>query len=131
MNHSHYLGTVRADTLDAIDRYVTDGIPTGIFCEAVLENKLMEAFGRADMGNREALFHICEYVYNETPAACHGSPEKVRAWLRMKQEERQAKQTSCQCSECLKGYLHRSDCAVHNEPAYPNGACDCNAVREL
>lgn len=21
---------------------------------------------------------------------------------------------------------HKSDCAVHNEPAYPNGPCDCN-----
>lgn len=23
--------------------------------------------------------------------------------------------------------LHDSDCAVHNEPAYPNGPCDCYA----
>lgn len=22
---------------------------------------------------------------------------------------------------------HKSDCAVHNEPAYPNGPCDCGA----
>jgi hypothetical protein len=22
---------------------------------------------------------------------------------------------------------HESDCATHNEPAYPNGPCDCNA----
>lgn len=21
--------------------------------------------------------------------------------------------------------IHDSDCAVHNEPAYPNGPCDC------
>lgn len=21
--------------------------------------------------------------------------------------------------------MHRSDCAVHNEPAYPAGPCDC------
>jgi hypothetical protein len=25
-------------------------------------------------------------------------------------------------------HTHKSDCAVHNEPAYPNGPCDC---REL
>lgn len=24
-------------------------------------------------------------------------------------------------------YKHRSDCAVHNEPAYPAGPCDCGA----
>lgn len=31
----------------------------------------------------------------------------------------------CQCEECKKGTLHRSDCAVHNEPAEPNGECNC------
>lgn len=24
--------------------------------------------------------------------------------------------------------LHKSDCAVHNEPAYPNGPCDCGGI---
>jgi len=37
----------------------------------------------------------------------------------------------CECKECLNlfnntGNKHDSDCAVHNMPAYPNGACDCN-----
>jgi hypothetical protein len=38
----------------------------------------------------------------------------------------------CQCAECVKlrketDYSgHLSDCAVHNDPAYPNGKCDCN-----
>lgn len=87
LNHDRYLD-VREDTLDAIDRYVTLGIPTGSFLEAVLSNNLMEAMGRADMGNRLALFEICDYVYNETPAACHGSPEKVSVWLRSRMESR-------------------------------------------
>jgi hypothetical protein len=26
--------------------------------------------------------------------------------------------------------IHSSDCAVHNEPTYPNGACDCGALEE-
>ena len=30
----------------------------------------------------------------------------------------------CQCPNC-KVTLHASDCAVHNEPAYPKGACNC------
>ena len=87
MDHSRY-EDVRPDTLDAIDRYVTLGIPTGSFLEAVLCNNLMESFGRADMGNRMALFEICDYIYNETPAGCHGSPEKVRAWLKLKADQR-------------------------------------------
>lgn len=26
--------------------------------------------------------------------------------------------------------LHKSDCAVHNEPAYPNGPCDWGAIEK-
>lgn len=33
--------------------------------------------------------------------------------------------TICECESC-KGYIpHKSDCAVHNEPAERNGKCDC------
>ncbi len=32
----------------------------------------------------------------------------------------------CQCPEC-KVVLHASDCAVHSEPAYPKGQCNCGA----
>lgn len=35
----------------------------------------------------------------------------------------------CQCPEC-QVTPHASDCAVHNEPAYPNGACNCRAQPE-
>ena len=31
----------------------------------------------------------------------------------------------CQCNACKNGVVHTSCCAVHNEPAYPNGPCDC------
>ena len=32
----------------------------------------------------------------------------------------------CQCPEC-QVLPHASDCAVHNEPAYPKGECNCGA----
>ena len=35
----------------------------------------------------------------------------------------------CQCQECQTA-LHASDCAVHNEPAYPKGQCNCGAQPE-
>jgi hypothetical protein len=38
----------------------------------------------------------------------------------------------CQCKECRKlpdGVGHWSDCAVHNEPADPNGECNCSLCR--
>jgi len=35
----------------------------------------------------------------------------------------------CQCPAC-KVAPHASDCAVHNEPAYPTGKCNCGAKGE-
>lgn len=35
----------------------------------------------------------------------------------------------CQCDACKGGVIHASDCAVHNEPAYRNGPCDCGAEK--
>ena len=31
--------------------------------------------------------------------------------------------STCNCGQC--GRMHKSDCAVHNEPALPKGQCDC------
>ncbi len=34
----------------------------------------------------------------------------------------------CECPKCRElgfGLGHKSDCAVHNEPAMPQGPCDC------
>jgi hypothetical protein len=33
----------------------------------------------------------------------------------------------CECPACREGNTHQSDCAVHNEPAMPNGECNCGA----
>lgn len=38
----------------------------------------------------------------------------------------------CQCDACMESVrngleAHDSDCAVHNEPAYPVGPCNCSA----
>lgn len=32
----------------------------------------------------------------------------------------------CRCEACRRDcYPHASSCAVHNEPAFPAGPCDC------
>lgn len=64
-----------------IRRYLLNGIPPGGFLTAVLENNLMEAFGRADAVNRAAMFGWCQFIYGYAPAGCHGSPAKVSAWI--------------------------------------------------
>jgi hypothetical protein len=37
---------------------------------------------------------------------------------------------TCECDAC-KISPHWSDCAVHNEPAYPNGPCDCGGYKPV
>jgi len=72
---------MKCSTHEGLDRYAKYRIPTGHFLQAVLCNDLMEAIGRADEENRADLFEICDYIYNHMPFQCHGSPEKVKAWL--------------------------------------------------
>ncbi len=69
-------------TLESLERYVNDRIPTGGFLYAVLTNDLFEAVGRADEFNRAALFEICNYIYNMIPSDCWGNSEKVKNWLK-------------------------------------------------
>lgn len=71
-------------TKDALERYIQDRFEPGGFLMAVLSNDLKDAFGRADINNREAMFHIVSYLYNDAPANCWGSPEKVAQWLEAK-----------------------------------------------
>ncbi len=66
----------------SLRRYADLGIPTGGFLRACLENNLMTAVGAAANSEvRFALQEICQYIYNEIPSPCWGSPEKVQAWL--------------------------------------------------
>lgn len=72
---------------ESLELYVKHKIKPGGFLTACLENNLSEAFGRADHINQARMFGIVQYMYNEIPSDCWGSPEKVEAWVT---EERQA-----------------------------------------
>lgn len=71
---------------DAIDRWVEDACPMGSFINAVLENNLAEALGRADESARENLHDIVKYLYNDVPGSCWGSKEKVIQWREKKRQ---------------------------------------------
>jgi len=81
LNTEQYRGRMPDATLETMALYVREGIRTGSFCEAVLSNDLFGAFARADEGNRAAIGAIVEFVYNETPMHCHGSPEHYSQWV--------------------------------------------------
>jgi len=88
LNYDFVSDTVK----ESLARYVKHRIPTGGFLQAVLENNLKEACGRADDQNQATLFHIVSYIYNELPFNCWGSPERVRQWLVVASSQQQSRE---------------------------------------
>ncbi len=64
----------------SLRRYVEDGVPTGHFLQACIENNLIEAVGRADEESLAALPAIVGYLVNECPAYCWGFEGAMRRW---------------------------------------------------
>lgn len=71
----------RTINIKAFTRYTEQGIPTGSFLMAVLNNNLKEALGTADQFNQANLAAIVGYCYNNLPSHIWGSPEKVERHL--------------------------------------------------
>lgn len=72
---------IRKDVIESLQRYAHHRIPTGGFLEAVLRNDLSDAYAKADMQNRAALWQIINYCVNELPPSCWGSDEAVQRHL--------------------------------------------------
>lgn len=68
-------------TRAALDRYVNQRILPGSFLIAVLSNDLFGAMAQADFQNQSCLRDICEYIYNELPRYCWGSPDIIYQWV--------------------------------------------------
>lgn len=70
-----------AHMLNGLRLYINHRIEPGSFLEAVLQNNLKEAVGRADHINKRYLGNYIEFLYNYAPAQCWGSVEKYNKWL--------------------------------------------------
>jgi len=66
-------------------RYLNEKILPGSFLRAVISNDLREAVNCADDTNQKLLHVYVCFFYNETPAVCWGSPEKMKAWIDSKE----------------------------------------------
>ena len=66
--------------IESIQRYALHHVPTGGFLRAVLENDLLSAVNLAG-DYLDELREIVMYIHWEIRGDCHGSPERVRAWL--------------------------------------------------
>lgn len=78
---------MKPSTQKQLDAYANDGQPPGDFIYAVVSNNLKEAYRTADDENLIDMQEIVSYMYNDMPAGCQGSPEKVRCWLELKRDE--------------------------------------------
>lgn len=67
--------------IDGVAGYVTLGHRPGSFLLAVFENDLFEAVRRADPVSSAGLVALACFIDNSLPAACHGSRERVAAWI--------------------------------------------------
>ncbi len=67
---------------DTVRLYVLKGIPGGSFLNAVLSNKLVEAFSRADDMNAAAMRSWASWLHNFAPSGCWGSQDDVTAWVK-------------------------------------------------
>jgi len=72
---------IRADMVSALIAYTIYGEPKGHFLAAVLSNKLVESFGRADEGNAAALGSYTKFLYNEMPSGSWGSLAAYESWV--------------------------------------------------
>lgn len=61
--------------------YRDERLKPGGFLTAILENDLQAACDKADRLNRHNIFELVWWAWNELPANCWGSRDKVRAWL--------------------------------------------------
>lgn len=68
-------------TLEAMKRYVEQGVPPGDFLQAAFANDLLGAIGRADSENSRAIHAIASWVYQKAPEDCCGSRQKVQDWI--------------------------------------------------
>jgi len=63
-----------------LQNYMRDGVPPGDFLQAVLEDRLFEAMGRADDESVHMLKGLCTWIYSYAPSMAWGSPEKCARW---------------------------------------------------
>jgi hypothetical protein len=67
--------------------YIEKGHIPGNFLVQVICNRLVHAFGAADSINTERMKDIASFMYNEAPAPCWGSEERMLKWSKERQQE--------------------------------------------
>ena len=67
---------------EILERYVLGRVPPGGFLTACLCNDFLQGVLQADDQNTKILKQYARFIMHEVPFESHGSPDKVRAWLK-------------------------------------------------
>lgn len=67
---------------DSLASYIAYGTPVGGFLQSVIENKLAQAYAKADIHNQAAMMSYARFLYHHAPAHCWGSEEAYRNWIK-------------------------------------------------
>jgi len=68
-------------TRHSILNYVARGLRPGRGLQYIFENDLFAAVAHCDDATLASLRLITTWIYNFAPSGCHGSREKVSAWI--------------------------------------------------
>lgn len=66
---------------EGIIQYITNGYAAGSFLMAIFKNDLRDAAARADENSRRVIWDYVNFLHNNAPGMCWGSPENVNIWL--------------------------------------------------
>lgn len=86
-----------ANLRGGVERWIEKGVMPGDFLTAVIHNDLFEAFSRADIHSRMAMFDIIVWFYNHAPRSCYGSKEEVQQWKAGRDAERAKQKEAVPC----------------------------------
>ncbi len=77
-------------------RYMEERKRPGDFLTAVIQNKLVDAFSKADDINVLRMHDFVTFLYWEAPSTSWGSEEVMDAWCKSKREPQACMNTACE-----------------------------------
>ena len=67
---------------NGVINYLMHGIEPGGFLQAVICNKLVQSYHRADDNNKECMYDWADILYNVFPSDSWGNEEKFNEWIK-------------------------------------------------
>ena len=79
---------VPTHTLESLSNYIIHGWEPGGFLESMLAMDMQRALSTADVGNRQRMWYIGNYIRTFVPADAWGSYAAIEAWCKNRDDRR-------------------------------------------